>query len=205
MTDQSKADPIREALVMARKRIEYLGSLGNERHQKGNEDQFFPVIDAALALPQPATVDRTSARDMLRSCCSAGGDLGCSCADQNYQWFGTSCESRMANAFKKLLETATVDPSGEMVLHPLSDIRDLHEVVHELGIEDSSTTPAEAVRELKSEIDSLHTALAGTAPVPIKALEHIRLHLLNEYQMDLYKAKFPELEAALEAVGKGTE
>lgn len=54
-------------------------------------------------------------------------------------------------------------------------------------------------------LERRRSAVAAVTPVPIKALEHIRLHLLNEYQMDLYKAKFPELEAALEAVGKGTE
>lgn len=48
-----KADPLREALALARKRIEYLGSFVNERHQKANEGQFFPMIDAALA-SQPA-------------------------------------------------------------------------------------------------------------------------------------------------------
>ena len=38
---------------------------------------------------------------------------------------------------------------------PLSDIDDLDEVVHELGIQDSHVTPAEAVRELNQEIERL--------------------------------------------------
>ena len=38
---------------------------------------------------------------------------------------------------------------------PLSDINDLDAVVHALGIEDSDTTPAEAVAELKVEIERL--------------------------------------------------
>jgi hypothetical protein len=65
--------------------------------------------------------------------------------------------------------------------------------------EERDLTQAVMILELRQ------STVPTVAPVPIKALEHIRLHLLNEYQMDLYKAKFPELEAALEAVGKGTE
>ncbi len=38
---------------------------------------------------------------------------------------------------------------------PLSDINDLDEVCRELGIQDSHVTPAEAVRELKEEIERL--------------------------------------------------
>jgi len=40
------------------------------------------------------------------------------------------------------------------------DINDLDDAVHELGIEDSHTTPAEAIRELKAEIENLHEALS---------------------------------------------
>lgn len=39
-----------------------------------------------------------------------------------------------------------------------SDINDLDDVVRELGIEDSHTTPAEAVKELKAEIGRLQGA-----------------------------------------------
>lgn len=42
-----------------------------------------------------------------------------------------------------------------MVLMPLSDANNLDAVVHELEIEDSDTTPAEAVKELKAEIERL--------------------------------------------------
>lgn len=38
---------------------------------------------------------------------------------------------------------------------PVSDIRDLDAVVHALGIEDSDTTPTEAVAELQAEIEQL--------------------------------------------------
>ncbi len=51
MTD---TDPMREALKLARKRIEYLGSFLMHRHQKANETEFFPIIDAALAAQPPA-------------------------------------------------------------------------------------------------------------------------------------------------------
>ena len=44
---------------------------------------------------------------------------------------------------------------------PLSDINDLDAVVHALGIEDSDTTPAEAVAELKAEIERLRAGLSN--------------------------------------------
>lgn len=44
---------------------------------------------------------------------------------------------------------------NEERLMPLSDINDLDEVCAELGIQDSHVTPAEAVRELKAEIEAL--------------------------------------------------
>lgn len=50
---------------------------------------------------------------------------------------------------------------NEERLMPLSDINDLDAVVHELGIQDSTTTPAEAVRELNQEIVELHQRLAS--------------------------------------------
>jgi hypothetical protein len=43
-----------------------------------------------------------------------------------------------------------IPPSIEI---PLSDVNELDAVVHELGIEDSDTTPAEAVRALKEELE----------------------------------------------------
>lgn len=53
------------------------------------------------------------ARAALRSICKAGGDLGCSCADRNYQWFGHSCRENIAAAFKNML-------NGEAALSPVS-------------------------------------------------------------------------------------
>jgi hypothetical protein len=41
------------------------------------------------------------------------------------------------------------------ILMPLSDANDLDAVIHALGIEDSDTTPAEAVAELHTEIERL--------------------------------------------------
>jgi hypothetical protein len=46
---------------------------------------------------------------------------------------------------------------------------------------------------------------AKCVPVPLQALLDLREYLLTEFQMEHYKAKFAALEAALEAVGKGTE
>lgn len=51
---------------------------------------------------------------------------------------------------------ALVDDIGDIppsVQMPLSDVNDLDAVVRELGIEDSDTTPAEAVRALKAELE----------------------------------------------------
>ena len=50
--------------------------------------------------------------------------------------------------------------NGPMVMHPISDISDLDDVCRELGIQDSPTTPAEAVRELNGEIERLRSELA---------------------------------------------
>ncbi len=52
----TNTNPMREALELARKRIEYLGSLfviDNQKHQEANEKYFFPPIDAALAAQSP--------------------------------------------------------------------------------------------------------------------------------------------------------
>ena len=48
-----------------------------------------------------------------------------------------------------------------MAMVPLSDLNDLDAVVHALGIEDSDTTPAEAVAELYVEIERLRAELAA--------------------------------------------
>lgn len=47
-----------------------------------------------------------------------------------------------------------------MVLHPLSEIREWDEALAVLGIQDSTQTPAEAIRELHSEVDNLRSLLA---------------------------------------------
>lgn len=47
-----------------------------------------------------------------------------------------------------------------MAMVPLSDLNDLDAVVHALGIEDSDTTPAEAVAELHAEIERLRAIIA---------------------------------------------
>lgn len=47
-------------------------------------------------------------------------------------------------------------PNPETTIEiPISDANDLDAVVHALSIEDSDTTPEEAVRELKAEIERL--------------------------------------------------
>lgn len=42
---------------------------------------------------------------------------------------------------------------------PIEDVNNLDAIVHELGIEDSVTTPAEVVRKLKAENERLRNAL----------------------------------------------
>ena len=48
---------------------------------------------------------------------------------------------------------------------PLSDVNDLDAVVHALGIEDSDTTPAEAVAELKAEIERLRAEITTSLTI----------------------------------------
>lgn len=50
---------------------------------------------------------------------------------------------------------ALLSPKGSSEPMPSEDVNNLDEVVHELGIEDSHETPAEAVRKLKTEIGGL--------------------------------------------------
>ena len=59
---------------------------------------------------------------------------------------------------------------AEMVLHPLSEIQELDELVHLLGIEDSMQTPCERVRELLAEMESLRVP-AGYIIVPKEPTE----------------------------------
>jgi hypothetical protein len=58
-------------------------------------------------------------------------------------------------------EIAALCPAS--VLIPLSDANDLDAVVHALGIEDSNTTPAEAVEELQAEIERLRALTRDNA------------------------------------------
>ena len=55
---------------------------------------------------------------------------------------------------------------NDMVLHPLTEIREWDEALAELGIQDSTQTPAEAVRELNAEIERLRAALPSTDGCP---------------------------------------
>lgn len=48
-----------------------------------------------------------------------------------------------------------------MIPMPKSDVDDLDAVIHALGIEDSNTTPAEAVAELHAEIERLRAILGA--------------------------------------------
>jgi hypothetical protein len=43
------------------------------------------------------------ARGELRKVCCAGGEVGCSCADRNYQWFDHACREQIVTAFKNML------------------------------------------------------------------------------------------------------
>lgn len=52
---------------------------------------------------------------------------------------------------------------NDMVLHPLSEIREWDEALALLGIQDSDQTPADAIRDLNAEIERLHAALASGA------------------------------------------
>ena len=54
---------------------------------------------------------------------------------------------------------------------PTEDVNNLDDVVHELGIEDSFTTPAEAVRKLKAEIERLQGANADMLEM-LKTIEN---------------------------------
>lgn len=53
------------------------------------------------------------------------------------------------------LSDQVVVPKNDMVLHPLSEIREWDEALAVLGIQDSNQAPAEAIRELNAEIERL--------------------------------------------------
>lgn len=52
---------------------------------------------------------------------------------------------------------------NDMVLHPLSEIREWDEALAVLGIQDSDQTPADAIRERDAEIEQLRAALSNTS------------------------------------------
>jgi hypothetical protein len=54
---------------------------------------------------------------------------------------------------------------NDMVLHPLSEIREWDEALAVLGIQDSDQTPADAIRELNAEIERLSSP--SQAPVQV--------------------------------------
>ena len=59
--------------------------------------------------------------------------------------------TKLADACEALASSTPALPADQMLM-PISDVNDLDAVVHELGIEDSDTTPAEAVRALRAQI-----------------------------------------------------
>jgi hypothetical protein len=78
---------------------------------------------------------------------------------------------------------------SDMALHPLSEIREWDEALAVLGIQDSTQTPAEAIRERDEEIEKLR-ALVVTAD---KSFELIRCKLIGNLNE-------PERSAFWEAV-----
>jgi hypothetical protein len=71
----------------------------------------------------------------------------------------------VTTTFGRIRPSRSAAPESEVSL-PVSDANDLDDVIRELGIEDSFTTPAEAVRALKAERDALMQDWQpiGTAP-----------------------------------------
>lgn len=51
-------------------------------------------------LPVAEAATSAQLRAVMKKVCKAGGDLGCSCADGNFQWFGYSCQMIMMQAMK---------------------------------------------------------------------------------------------------------
>ena len=89
--------------------------------------------------------------DALRKNC--GATNGCSCADQNYQWYGPHCEASMTSVFREMLKGALPRPSplpssGEVWRKALEDClgcvtaaeaEGLHEIIAELRGRDELT------------------------------------------------------------------
>jgi len=75
-------------------------------------------------------------------------------------------QPKLIDAILKLIEELHIhikalDRPNDMVLHPLSEIREWDEALAVLGIQDSDQTPADAIRELNAEIERLRTALSA--------------------------------------------
>jgi hypothetical protein len=88
------------------------------------------------------------------------------------------------------------------LLMPLSDVNDLDEVCAVLGIQDSDTTPAEAVRELQAEIERLRAALpsqpAGDELLrlhDVASLCRLAAHQTNPLE-EAYKQRWIDYDAA---------
>lgn len=100
----------------------------------------------------------------------------------------------------------------ETTIIPLSDANDLDAVIHALGIEDSDTTPAEAVAELKAEIERLRGELASAllALCRNEAWSHDALAALELVECVYRKNAVAEgepssvLDAMQAAIAKGT-
>lgn len=73
----------------------------------------------------------------------------------------------------------------DMVPHPLSEIREWDEALALLGIQDSTQTPAEAIRELNNEIGRLQAAA--------------NLSQYWEKQYNLVRAQIERVRSALDA------
>jgi len=73
-------------------------------------------------------------REALRSACAAGGELGCSCADQNYQWYGPSCETTMTSVMRTMLkdETSSISSTQPASAQPAPEISDIRWAVNVL-------------------------------------------------------------------------
>jgi hypothetical protein len=82
---------------------------------------------------------------------------------------------------------------SDMVLHPLSEIREWDEALAVLGIQDSDQTPADAIRERDAEIEE-----AGKAAISLRN-ELDRMTADRNYHADLaesWKAQFHSAAAA---------
>lgn len=97
----------------------------------------------------------------------------------------------------QLLNSLTETPRGnyedrhpnDMVLHPLSEIREWDEALAVLGIQDSDQTPADAIRELNAEIERLR-GLAQTPDLRAAVIEECA-KVLDEAAQDWNRIRDP--------------